>query len=164
MRRDTTTQKGIQAQTLEQRRQYNRSLRELTSPPFDLCSLGSQSVPLLLAAHTPNLPTRVSTSASSYGTTQLWPDGRAAPRPPDPLIHRCLRGRVSVPCLPPLRNWPSLARYWLLRLRQLFGLYGRECGDSSSLEASKNHCPNGLPHPGTDSCRNSRLAAIMRLR
>ena len=88
----------------------------------------------------------------------------AQPRPPDPLIHRCLRRRVSVPCLPPLRNWPSLARYWLLRLRQLFGLYGRECGDSSSSAASKDHCPNGLPHPGTDSCRNSWLAAIMGLR
>ena len=43
----------VQAQTIERRRQHNMALRELATPQNSPCSLGSQSVPLLLVANSP---------------------------------------------------------------------------------------------------------------
>ena len=41
----------VKAQTIEQRRQHNKALRELTTPQSDHGSLGSKTVPLLLVAN-----------------------------------------------------------------------------------------------------------------
>ncbi len=53
-REDILRRRGeVKAQTIEQRRQHNKALRELTTPQNSPWYLGSQSVPFLLVANSP---------------------------------------------------------------------------------------------------------------
>ena len=77
--------KNVQAQTIERRREHNRSLRELTKPRSAPWSLGSQSVPLLLVANSlRRSPTRAGISppracrTCSGSSPVLSPRGRVA--------------------------------------------------------------------------------------